>query len=94
MENDQHINLHKIIEQKSLICRVVDAKYVDGYTIHVKFNDGAEGDVDLSSVINKGGVFNSVKDKNNFKNFAINHGVITWSNSLDIAPERLRDNLL
>lgn len=70
---------------------VVEAEYVDQYKIRIKFSDGTEGIADLSEIINRGGVFEELKDQNNFKDFHLHDElkVITWKNEIDIAPETL-----
>ena len=41
-----------------MIPKVIEAKYVRNYVIHIRFSDGAEGDIDLTKeFINKGGKF-------------------------------------
>jgi len=31
-----------------MIAKVIEAKYVKGYVIHIRFSDGTKGDVDLT----------------------------------------------
>ena len=45
-----------------MILHVVDVKYVRDYVIWVKFNDGIDGEVDLSIEL-EGEVFGPLKDK-------------------------------
>ncbi len=52
---------------------VVDARYVRDYVIWVKFEDGSEGEVDLS-----GPVFEPLKDISFFRNFTVaEYGTVT-----------------
>ena len=74
-----------------MIRDVISADYKGEYKIEVTFEDGATGIVDFSKYLLKGGVFESFKDIDFFKNFKINEelGVITWGDEIDIAPETL-----
>ncbi len=63
--------------------------YRSGYTYHVVFDDGVEGDVDLAEVIGKGPVFEPLKELSYFRQARIEGGTIAWPNGADIAPETL-----
>jgi len=44
-----------------MIPRVIEAEYLRDYTIHLRFADGTEGDVDLSQEL-YGEIFEPLKD--------------------------------
>ena len=67
---------------------VEDAKYLDGYSVWVKFSDGTEGQVNLESEL-EGPVFEPLKDPEYFKNFTLEGHTLTWPNGADFAPEHL-----
>ncbi len=73
-----------------MIPRVVEVRYVGAFTVHVRFADGTEGDVDLSEELH-GEIFEPLKDPSYFKRFTVNHELhtITWPNGADFAPEFL-----
>ncbi|MGD0728393.1 MAG: DUF2442 domain-containing protein [Spirochaetia bacterium] len=73
-----------------MIPRVIHAEYLGEYKIRLRFADGAEGDVDLSSEL-YGEIFEPLKDKNLFRRFSIHaeFGTLVWANGADIAPEFL-----
>ena len=73
-----------------MIPQLEEAEYVRGHTIHVKFADGTEGDIDLEAEI-WGEVFEPLKDQNVFRNFCLNKelNTITWPSGADFAPEFL-----
>ena len=77
-----------------MILHVVDVKYVRDYVIWVKFNDGIDGEVDLSAEL-EGEVFGLLKDKVLFKTIKVDSllQTIVWDNGADLAPEFLYDNL-
>lgn len=73
---------------------VVEARYVDGYTIWLRFEDGTQGDVDLSGEL-YGTVFEPLRDQEYFRRFRVNAdtGTIEWPNSADFAPEFLYEKV-
>ncbi|MEN6577674.1 MAG: DUF2442 domain-containing protein [Phycisphaerales bacterium] len=74
--------------------RVVDAQHVRDYVIHVRFADGAEGDIDLQNELD-GEVFEPLKDPVCFKSFEVHPELhtITWPNGADFAPEFLYERI-
>jgi len=77
-----------------MIPRVIDAEYVKGFTIHVRFSDGVEGDVDLEGELD-GEIFAPLKDQSYFRQFKIHPDLhtLTWPNGADLAPEFLHDKI-
>jgi len=73
---------------------VVDARYVTGYTIWLRFEDGTEGDADLSEELH-GEVFEALRNQEYFASFRVNPdtGTIEWANGADFAPEFLYEKL-
>lgn len=70
--------------------RVTEAKWVRGHVLHLRFNDGVEGDVDLQGEL-EGPMFEPLKDVEMFKSFQVHpelHTVV-WPNGADFAPEFL-----
>jgi hypothetical protein len=63
--------------------------YISGYTYHIIFDDGLEGDIDFSPYLKRGSIFESLSDLNFFRTAKIEGGTIAWPNGADIAPERL-----
>lgn len=65
----------------------MEVKALPDYKIHVKFEDGTEGEVDLSHLAGKG-VFKLWNDYSQFEKIYIgNHGSISWSDEVDICPD-------
>lgn len=62
-----------------------------GYTVHVRFEDGVVGEVDLSYLLDNGGVFEALRDPDSFRHLRadLEAGTIVWPNGADIAPETL-----
>ena len=66
------------------------AEYIDGYKLHVQFEDGNAGTVDLTEYVGKNDVFARFDVPGYFRRFKIDNGVISWADGeLDIAPETL-----
>jgi hypothetical protein len=78
-----------------VILHVVEAEYERDYVIRLKFNDGAEGFVDLAGEL-YGEMFAPLKDPEKFKSFRVDPELetIVWDNGADLAPEFLHDRLL
>lgn len=77
-----------------MILHVREARYVRDYVIWLRFNDGAEGEVDLSGEL-EGEVFEPLRDLRAFKSFSVDPelGTIVWENGADLAPEFLYENM-
>jgi hypothetical protein len=71
--------------------RLTEAKPLDGYVVHVRFEDGVRADVDLSYLSDYGGVFEPLRDPAYFAQLRSDPetGTIVWPNHADIAPETL-----
>jgi hypothetical protein len=73
-----------------MFLHVVEARYVRGYVVWLKFSDGAAGEVDLSAELD-GPVFAPLRDVEQFKQFSVAYHTLTWPNGADFAPEFLRE---
>ena len=75
-----------------MFLHVVEAQYVRDYTVWLRFNDGACGEVDLSAEL-EGPVFGPLRDLERFKRFMIAYHTLAWENGADFAPEFLREQV-
>jgi hypothetical protein len=73
---------------------VIAVRHVRDFVLWVKFEDGTEGDVDLTSSL-RGPVFAPLKDVEYFAQAAVDPelGTVVWPNGADIAPETLYDRV-
>ena len=73
---------------------VVEARYVRDYTVWLRFEDGTEGEIDLSGEL-EGPVFEPLHDREYFRRFTVSPdlGTICWPNGADFAPEFLYTKL-
>ena len=69
--------------------KVIYAEYRGNYMIRVAFNTGEVVDVNFTHGFD-GSAFEPLKNESVLKDFAIQHGVLTWRNGdIDVAPEYL-----
>jgi hypothetical protein len=70
---------------------LLEAEPLGGYIVRVRFDDGTAGDVDLSYLLDYGGVFEPLRDAQFFGKLRADPeaGTIVWPNQADIAPETL-----
>ena len=73
-----------------MVLHVTKARYLNGYKIHVEFNDGSRGEIDLAGSLT-GTMFEPLIDKRLFAKFRVDDelGTIVWENGADLAPEYL-----
>ena len=72
----------------SYLPQVIKAKYVSGFVIATRFDDGTEKHLDISQWF-RGPVFKALKDPKFFSKFFVEGGTLAWPNGVDIAPEAL-----
>jgi hypothetical protein len=73
---------------------VIEARYISGYTVWLRFRDGTAGEIDLRPAL-RGPVFEALLDPAVFAQFEIHpeFQTLVWSNGADISPEYLHDNV-
>ena len=73
---------------------VIDVRPIGGYRLWLRFDDGAEGEVDLEPEL-EGAVVAPLRDAAAFAQVAIDPDLrtVAWPNGADLAPEFLRDLL-
>ena len=74
---------------------ITEAKYFEGYTIRVTFNNGEAGIADLSQAL-WGPMFEPLKDLTEFKKIKISETLhtICWENEADHAPEYVYERMV
>jgi hypothetical protein len=70
---------------------ILEAEPLDGCFVRVRFEDGTAAEVDLSYLLDYGGVFEPLRDPEYFRLLRADRdaGTIVWPNDADIAPETL-----
>jgi len=73
---------------------VMDARYIGGHVVWLRFRDGTAGEIDLKSVL-RGPVFEPLHDPAVFSQFTIHplFHTLVWECGADFAPEFLHDNV-
>jgi hypothetical protein len=73
---------------------VVEARYLGGHTVWLRFRDGTSGEIDLKPAL-QGPIFEPLHDPGYFQQFSIHPELRTlvWPNGADFAPEFLHDNI-
>ena len=76
------------------LTRLIDARYIAGHRVWLRFTDGAAGEVDLSDEL-IGPIFEPLKSVEAFRRFKLHAQLRTlvWPNGADFAPEFLREKL-
>jgi hypothetical protein len=72
--------------------RVTQVRALGDYRVELTFNDGAVGELDLSSwIVGQGGAFAPLQDRDFFAQVRVNHeaGTIEWPNNVDFCPDVL-----
>lgn len=67
---------------------VVDVRHLGGFRVHLRFEDGVEGDLDLSEMIEFKGIFALLRDEREFARIRVDPelGTIVWPNGADLDP--------
>ncbi len=70
---------------------IVKVKPLKDFNLHLEFEDGAKGRVDIRKLVKFRGVFEPLKDETFFAKVAVNPewGTILWPNGADLDPDVL-----
>lgn len=70
---------------------IVEARLLGDFRVHLRFEDGVEGEVDLGRLVRFEGVFGPLRDQKEFAHLAVNSetGTICWPNGADLDPDVL-----
>lgn len=73
---------------------VIEVRHIRDYVLWLKFEDGSEGEVDLSKSL-RGPVFEPLRNIDYFNQVRVDPelGTIVWPNGADIAPETLHERV-
>jgi hypothetical protein len=73
--------------------RVVKVAPLPKYRLHVEFDDGVAGTIDLSGEL-AGEVFEPLRDEAVFRQVTVDEfGAVCWPNGLDLAPDAMHSEL-
>ncbi|MBN1453814.1 MAG: DUF2442 domain-containing protein [Anaerolineales bacterium] len=70
---------------------IVKVKPLKGFRLHLEFEDGAKGTVDIRKLVKFRDVFEPLKDEDFFAKIDVNPewGTIFWPNGADLDPDVL-----
>jgi hypothetical protein len=70
---------------------IISVKPLEGYQLYLCFEDGTEGIVDISQIVQFTGIFAPLQDQAYFSQVQVNPeiGTISWSNEADLDPDVL-----
>jgi hypothetical protein len=70
---------------------IVEVRPLGGYRLHLRFEDGAEGTVDVSQHVRFDGVFEPLREREYFERVRVDEesGTICWPNGADLDPDVL-----
>jgi hypothetical protein len=71
--------------------RVARVEVLSGFRLHVQFNDGTAGTIELAGFLNSAsaGVFAALRDERLFRQARVTLGAVTWPDDLDLAPDAM-----
>jgi len=73
-----------------MIITIQTAHYLDHYCLHLTFNTGESGTVDLQDLIFKYKAAIPLRDITHFKNFQLDEwSTVIWNCGFDVSPETL-----
>ena len=72
---------------------VVEVRPLGGYRLFIRFDDGVQGEVDVSSFVEFDGVFEPLRDPAKFAEAYVDSETVCWPNHLDLAPELLYERV-
>lgn len=72
----------------SILHNLMNVDVLDGYRLRLRFEDGAEGDVDVTDLVPFEGVFAPLRDRAAFTAVRVDPdlGTIVWPNGADLDP--------
>lgn len=74
---------------------IVEAKPTGDHRLYLRFNDGAQGEVDVAQIVVFEGVFAVLADQRYFQQVFVDAdwGTVCWPGDLDLAPEPLWERI-
>ena len=74
--------------------KVIEVRALADFRLEVGFADGTRGGVDMASFLSRDcGVFMPLQDAALFRRAYLNEGAVTWPGDLDLAPDRMHEEL-
>lgn len=79
-----------------MLCDVIAVKARPGFKVWVRFEDGVEGEADLSDLAGRGVFKRWTENPSEFGEASVDpeSGTVTWPGGLDVAPDRLYSDVI
>lgn len=79
-----------------MLSDVIEVRALTGYRIWVRFEDGLEGEADLSELAGRGVFRRWIESPAEFFQASVDSesGTVVWPGGLDVAPDRLYGDVL
>ena len=78
-----------VVPELMVMAKPVEVKPLANYRIWLRYDDGVEGEVDLSDLAGRG-VFEAWNDPAFFRSVRLaSHGAVEWGSELDLCPDAL-----
>ncbi len=70
---------------------IVEVSVRSNHRLHIRFEDGVSGEIDVAAISNFVGVFAALRDEASFAQAALNPelGTVQWPNGADLDPDVL-----
>jgi len=74
---------------------IVEVRPLEEFRVYLRFEDGVEGELDLSTFVSFDGIFQALKDPREFAKVSVHPelGTIVWPNEADLDPDVLYSKL-
>lgn len=74
---------------------IIEVQYLSNLKIYLRFEDGVEGELDLSSFISFDGIFEPLREPSEFAKISVHPelGTVVWPNGADLDPDVLYSKL-
>ena len=69
---------------------IVKAEVPRPFYLKLWFADGFTGEVDVSPILQRAGVFTPLSDPQIFSEVRVEYGTVVWPGDVDLSPESLR----
>jgi hypothetical protein len=71
------------------VFRLIDVRPLPAYRLFLRYDDGVEGEVDVSGLVGRG-VFSRLQEPEQFEKVSIGpSGEIQWNSEIDLCPDSM-----
>lgn len=75
--------------------KIVEAKGLHEYVIHIVFSDGSSGDYDVGPLLKRSTALTTpLRDRDQFNRFFLELGALCWPNGFELSAGAIRNELI